>query len=148
METNRPRALVIVPCIGAAALWVACGGGTGGGGTDSGPGGPETTSADGESPADPGEPPDLAPGDSAFSDRDAVEGGTDAPGEVIHPDVAGDPGAWDTPEVFLDPKCNALASGTVSGFDVDGTPRTFLLHLPAGVTGSPAGSWPCLVRFG
>lgn len=146
MGANRLGTLIIVPWIGVASLWVACGGGT-----DAGPGGPDATSADGESPSDPGPRPDPKPedipGPDPLSGEDSLDvpAGADAPAEADVPDVPGDPGAPDIPDVPPDPKCDALAPGTVSGFDVDGTPRTFLLHLPAGV--EDGGPWPVVFNW-
>lgn len=44
-----------------------------------------------------------------------------------------------------DPKCDLLMDGTVTGFDVDGDAREFILDLPDGV--EEGGPWPVIFNF-
>jgi len=90
---------------------------------------------------------DLTPTDNPTpSDSGGTDGTTptDIPG---NPETA-DPGAYDLPGMDTstpDPKCQTLKEGTVTGFDVDGTARTFILNLPKGVDNG--GPWPVIFNW-
>ncbi|MBW2262969.1 MAG: hypothetical protein JRG91_13410 [Deltaproteobacteria bacterium] len=77
-------------------------------------------------------------------DTDAIVDGESEPTADAEPEVGTDTPA--DPAVEFDPStCDAFAAGLVSGFEVDGTPRSFYLDLPAGVdTGGP---WPVVFNW-
>ena len=135
MQT-RPTILTVA----LALLAVTCGGG--------GDGGDAFT--DVIQSLDNGGGADIPWGDVPFQDiQQPIDpgSGTDLPGVPDLPD-ANDPGPPDLPGIDTgpdNPKCQALAAGTVTGFDVDGVARTFILHLPTGAEGG--GPWPVIFNW-
>lgn len=86
----------------------------------------------------------MSPGDVAGTPDQA---GTDAtaPEDVAAaPDVATPRDVATRPET-VDPQCAALQPGTNSGFMVDGTARTFILHVPTDA--ETAGPWPVVFNW-
>lgn len=139
----KPRIPVLPVSMAIVFCLAACGGG-GGNGTTDGSGDTVTLPDNGGT--------DNPWGDIHFPDNPPFDPGTPDPGYEVPvvtdvPDTF-DPGLPDIPAKDTgpaDPKCQALAAGTVTGFDVDGAPRTFMLHLPAGAENG--GPWPVVFNW-
>jgi len=136
----RYERIVLPIMIVIASVVLACGSGEGGGTEDSG--------FDASVPQDNGLLPDQSWGEFQAQDP----GTTD---QTQPPDTGNDPGTTPKDTMVTDPgqpdpgpttpKCQAIAAGTVTGFDVDGKARTFLLHLPADAEGG--GPWPVVFNW-
>lgn len=80
--------------------------------------------------------------DTGGTESDATsDADTEESGETDDTDGTGD--TDDTGPV--DPKCEALAPGLNTGFDVNGTARSFYLDLPAGA--DAGGPWPVVFAY-
>jgi len=139
----KHRTLVLLASVAVATGLAACGSGDGTGGADTSKDVilyPDNQGSD--QPLGDINIPENAPFDPGTPDP-----GTDVPmvsdaTDVFDPDMPDIPGKDTGP---ADPKCQALAAGTVTGFDVDGVARTFMLHLPGGAeTGGP---WPVVFNW-
>jgi len=91
---------------------------------------------------------DVQPEQGTQADSALTDKGTQTDHGTTDNGIGSDVSVTDIPGVDAnapDPKCQKLAEGTVRDFDVDGTPRTFILNLPKGVdTGGP---WPVIFNW-